>query len=302
MRTFHTGGIFSSETGEIIQSPTEGIIKYDINKKGKKILTKYQEKAFLTLEEKEIMIKKNNIKTIKLKVPPYTIILMKSGKKVYEKQIIGECGLLKENKKIKEIKEIKSNLSGIMFIKKKNINLLWILSSNIIIYELLINIINIISKIQKPISKKRKNISYIKNIQSKTKVNHVFLDINRINVRNFISHKRNENLIENKTKKEILTRKVKTHKTLSIKNNKIKVGNMKSEGEKITKFLVTKFSIQIIEKRKNMVSIRKSMAYKVPKNMKTKNINTIKKGNMIYRLKYSRQKNEDIVQGHKGHM
>ena len=36
MRTFHTGGIFSSEIAQMILAPSEGIIKYNSKKAGKK--------------------------------------------------------------------------------------------------------------------------------------------------------------------------------------------------------------------------------------------------------------------------
>ena len=56
MRTFHTGGIFSSEIAKTILAPNDGIIKYKSKKGGRKINTKYKEKVFFTTEEKEIRI------------------------------------------------------------------------------------------------------------------------------------------------------------------------------------------------------------------------------------------------------
>ena len=153
MRTFHTGGIFSGEVAETIQTPVEGILYYNTKEKGKKIITKYNEKAFLTLEEKEVKIYKTNQRKFKIKIPEYSLILIRPNSKVYNKQILAERINKKQTKKTKDIKEIKSSLSGTIIFNEKKGKYLWISSSNIVRND------QIFKKLKQPRTKKILKIS-----------------------------------------------------------------------------------------------------------------------------------------------
>lgn len=111
MRTFHTGGIFSSEAENNIVSPTNGIINYEFKKGIKKILTKYREKAFLLLKPKKIKITNEKYKNYAILLPKYSIIYSSPYQKIYNKQIIAKIinWNKKALKKTEEKKEIKRN-------------------------------------------------------------------------------------------------------------------------------------------------------------------------------------------------
>ena len=139
MRTFHTGGIFSGEIQETIQAPFSGTLHYNIKTKGKKIITKYSEKTFLTEQEKEISIKNHRFKNYKITVPANSIILVKPNKRVCANQVIAQSYSWKsksQRKKTNQTKEIKSALSGTVIYKSTDKrNLLWILSCSVIAKE-----------------------------------------------------------------------------------------------------------------------------------------------------------------------
>lgn len=102
MRTFHTGGVFTSKksrkiTQQVICSPYTGIANYTF-KNGKKLTTKYGEDFFFTLKNKKIMISINKINKVLIKIPKYSMLFLKPNQKVYKKQIIAEIKNKKQNK------------------------------------------------------------------------------------------------------------------------------------------------------------------------------------------------------------
>lgn len=303
MRTFHTGGIFSGEVAETIQAPIEGTIYYDAKKLGKKIITKYNEKAFLTLNEKEIAIYKDNIKKFKIKIPEHSLIYAKPKTKVFYKQVIAQRTIWKnkrETKKTKEIKEIKSSISGTIFFKgkqqKHKAKHLWISSNNIIINE---QIFNKIKKLKTEKFPKTKNNTKKKQIK-KMKISFSNLkDLKSkgdIKIR-FISKVNNVLQREIKEEREFTTRKNNTTQIIKGLNKELQVGNFILKRKKLTKNIINKYSAQSIEKRINIQVLQKSVIHNVSKNINIKESGTIKKGSTLCFLRYSRQKTEDIVQG-----
>nr|YP_009503401.1 RNA polymerase beta'' subunit [Euglena clara]AXA45457.1 RNA polymerase beta'' subunit [Euglena clara] len=280
MRTFHTGGIFSGEVAKTILAPHKGSIYYNSDKKGKKIFTKYKEKAFLTFCKKKVTIIENTKNKSTIYLPEYTIIYARPKEKIFEKQIIAEVCEYKQKKlkvKTEEVQEIKAKTSGqIINMKKKN-KLLWILSGNIISYHKLHE--NLHNKLfYKELLVKHKRKFYAE----KVKVSSV------------------KNKLENE--KNIVVNKIKKEKIIKIKENSIQcqipLGKLLNKERKILTFK-NKYSAQIIQKNNNLTWIRKANAYLIEDNKKISNKNSlaIKKNSIISRTYYKKQKTEDIVQG-----
>ena len=140
MRTFHTGGIFTSEARQQIVSPVNGIIRFYKNLKTVLLRTNRGEDVLLTKNAGSfILIPTNkNQNLIQIKVLRNTILFLKNNQYVYKDKVIGE--LINKNKKIKiEIKPIVSDNCGETFIprlkKRQNIinnnKLIWILAGQL---------------------------------------------------------------------------------------------------------------------------------------------------------------------------
>ena len=140
MRTFHTGGIFTSEARQQIISPMNGIIKFSKSLRTIMLRTNRGEEVVVTKNSGLlILIPDNNLKElIKINVLRNTILFPKSNQYIQKETVIGE--LINPNKQIKtEIKTILSDTSGEIFIPrlKNKINLLnnnklmWILSGQL---------------------------------------------------------------------------------------------------------------------------------------------------------------------------
>lgn len=297
MRTFHTGGIFSGEEENNIISPVNGTLIYD-NKGGKKILTKYYEKAFLTYQEKKVIIHTNKFKNYRIKLPKYSIIYNRPYQKVYSKQTIAKMIDYKNKftKKIREKKEIKTSVTGqimskdVKDISKKNIKQIWILNGNIISYSKLtynIKNIKILETNIKKITIKNKLKLNINNFQYHTKNNRKTQGINYIIQRKITAEK------------ELLVKKHKTEKKLYIPQNKKSIGNLIYKHKKLSKNIINKKTNLVLQKYKNILNVKKTNPYIVPKKSKilNKNSDIIKKNNNIAYINYKKQKNEDIVQG-----
>lgn len=140
MRTFHTGGIFTSEARQKITSPTNGIIRFYKYLKTVLLRTNRGEDVLITKNSGSIILipedKKQDL--IKIEVLKNTILFPKNNQYISKDTVIGE--LLNINKQIKtEIKPILSDTCGEIFIprlKKKfnllnNNKLIWILAGQL---------------------------------------------------------------------------------------------------------------------------------------------------------------------------
>lgn len=140
MRTFHTGGIFTSEARQQIISPINGIIRF----------SKFLETVVLrTNRGEEVLVTKNSGSLIlipdiashnihKIELSRNTILFPKHNQYIQKDTVIGE--LINTNKQIKrEIKPILSNTSGEIIIPNlktklnslNNNKLLWLLSGQL---------------------------------------------------------------------------------------------------------------------------------------------------------------------------
>jgi DNA-directed RNA polymerase subunit beta' len=140
MRTFHTGGIFTSEAREQILSPLNGIIKFYKTLRTVVLRTNRGEDVLVTKNSGSlILIPDDKTKQlIQIKVLKNTILFPKNNQYILKNTVIGE--LINLNKQIKtEVKPIISNASGEIFMPplKKRVNLLnnnklvWILAGQL---------------------------------------------------------------------------------------------------------------------------------------------------------------------------
>jgi DNA-directed RNA polymerase subunit beta' len=140
MRTFHTGGIFTSEAREQIISPLNGIIQFYKILKTVILRTNRGEDVLVTKNSGSLILipdgKDQDL--VQIEVSRNTILFPKNNQYILKDTVIGE--LINNNKQIKtEIKPILSDTSGEIFIPplKQKINLLnnnkliWILSGQL---------------------------------------------------------------------------------------------------------------------------------------------------------------------------
>ena len=141
MRTFHTGGIFTSEARQQIISPANGIIKFYKTLKTVILRTNRGEDVLVTKNSGSLVLIPDNPNhnLIKIEVLRNTILFPKNNQYVLKDNVIGE--LINTNKQIKtEIKPILNDKSGEIFMPrlKKKVNLtnntnklIWILSGQL---------------------------------------------------------------------------------------------------------------------------------------------------------------------------
>jgi DNA-directed RNA polymerase subunit beta' len=140
MRTFHTGGIFTSEARQQIISPVNGIIRFYKLLKTVLLRTNRGEDVLITKNSGSIILipEDKTQELIEIEVLRNTILFPKNNQYISKDTVIGE--LINKNKQIKtEIKPIVSNNCGEIFMPrlKKKVNLLnnnkliWILSGQL---------------------------------------------------------------------------------------------------------------------------------------------------------------------------
>jgi DNA-directed RNA polymerase subunit beta' len=127
MRTFHTGGIFTSEARQQIISPVNGIIKFYKFLKTVVLRTNRGEDVLITKNSGSIILipEDKNQDVIQIEVLRNTILFPKNNQYILKDTVIGE--LVNTDKQIKiEVKPILSDNSGEIFMPrlKKKVNLL----------------------------------------------------------------------------------------------------------------------------------------------------------------------------------
>ena len=127
MRTFHTGGIFTSEARQQIISPVNGIIKFYKFLKTVILRTNRGEDVLITKNSGSIILipEDKNQDVIPIEVLRNTILFPKNNQYILKDTVIGE--LVNTDKQIKiEVKPILSDNSGEIFMPrlKKKVNLL----------------------------------------------------------------------------------------------------------------------------------------------------------------------------------
>lgn len=306
MRTFHTGGVFSSEVQQTILAPQDGIVDYNDNLGGKTILTKYNEKVFFTTEKKVLTIQKNK-RRYKINLPKNSIIFVQPKKRVFCKQIVAQVtdwGTKKNTKKIKENKEIKTEISGLIkfqyapFLveektKKEEINKIWITNNNILTYQTIYSCLNK-AKYAKAVLKAQKRLE-------KMKVKITKRNFEKLKTKDRFTSRNITYIIQKviKEKKEILVKKNKAEQVIKLENPSKKVNNLITVDEILSKKVRNTFSSEVIQTRKNSIILKKAIPYLISKGSKltVKNFSTIKRNNNISYSYSKKQKTKDIVQG-----
>lgn len=136
MRTFHTGGIFTSEARQQIISPLNGIIQFYKFLKTVVLRTNRGEDVLITKNSGSLILipDKQSSNLVQIEVSKNTIVFPKNNQYVLKDTVIGE--LINTNRQIKtEVKPIVSNISGEIFIPRlkqkpkllNNNKLIWIL-------------------------------------------------------------------------------------------------------------------------------------------------------------------------------
>src|SRR5210317_208310 len=140
MRTFHTGGIFTSEARKQIISPINGIIRFYKNLKTVILRTNRGEDVYVTKNSGSLVLIpfQKNIKLVKIDVVRNTILFPKNNQYILKDTVIGE--LINTNKQtLTERKPILSDTAGEIFIPRLKARtnlitqnrLLWILSGQV---------------------------------------------------------------------------------------------------------------------------------------------------------------------------
>jgi len=140
MRTFHTGGIFTSEARQQIISPTNGVIKFSKILKTIILRTNRGDDVLVTKNSGSLILipEQQKQKIIQIELLRNTMLFVKSNQYVKESAIIGEL-ISTEKQTLTERKPILSDTAGEIFIprlkNKTNLTtqnrLLWILSGQV---------------------------------------------------------------------------------------------------------------------------------------------------------------------------
>ena len=119
MRTFHTGGTFTSKARQQITSPVNGIIKFYKILKSRLLRTNRGEDVLITKNSGSILLlpEDKSKDLIKIKISKNTILFPKNNQYILKDTVIGE--LINTNKHIKtETKPIISNNCGEIFMPR----------------------------------------------------------------------------------------------------------------------------------------------------------------------------------------
>ncbi len=140
MRTFHTGGIFTSEARQQIISPTNGIIKFSKILKTIILRTNRGDDVLVTKNSGSLIVipEQPNEKIIQVELLRNTMLFVKSNQFIKKSAIIGEL-ISTEKQTLTERKPILSDTAGEIFIPRLKTRtnlitqnrLLWILSGQV---------------------------------------------------------------------------------------------------------------------------------------------------------------------------
>ena len=91
MRTFHTGGVFAGEATEKVYAPYSGVVSYGGILRGRKVISRYGEPAFLTVVPVSIKITRSeHSKSVILRFPAFTLLFVYPGQYVMFHQSVAE--------------------------------------------------------------------------------------------------------------------------------------------------------------------------------------------------------------------
>jgi hypothetical protein len=148
MRTFHTGGVFSGDVSDEIRAPYNGFVYYENSIPGILIRALDGKILFLTKSDGTLLFSTNRIvdsnknpvqtewfhplktgKHIytnsdfkKYKIPAYTVLFIRNGEFIFQKQVIAQITSIRTKSNMRDIAElvIKSELEGLFYAKNLN--------------------------------------------------------------------------------------------------------------------------------------------------------------------------------------
>nr|YP_009728199.1 beta' subunit of RNA polymerase [Colemanosphaera angeleri]QIA47173.1 beta' subunit of RNA polymerase [Colemanosphaera angeleri] len=126
MRTFHTGGVFSGDVSDEIRAPYNGFVFYENTIPGILIRALDGKILFLTKSDGTLIFSKQSSLTEqiavsseikKYKIPAYTILFIRNGESVLQKQVIAQITSIKAKSTVRDTAEfvIKSELEGLFY-------------------------------------------------------------------------------------------------------------------------------------------------------------------------------------------
>ncbi|CAM9091014.1 unnamed protein product [Discosporangium mesarthrocarpum] len=123
MRTFHTGGVFTSELTRQIRAEYSGYVCFDANLKVRFFRTNYGKNAYISENESYINLYTYNNDIKPIKIIPETIILISNNTFIKRSDILFELPsrTLHLNESNKEIKFVLAKLSGEIILENKNL-------------------------------------------------------------------------------------------------------------------------------------------------------------------------------------
>nr|QIA46924.1 RNA polymerase beta' subunit [Volvulina compacta] len=138
MRTFHTGGVFSGDVSDEIRASSDGFIHYENTIPGILIRALDGKVLFLTKGDGYLIFSKaskklygaSNKKTNlaqqdikKYKIPAYTILFIRNGEAVKQKQVVAQITSIRTKSNIRDTAEliIKAEFEGLFYAKNQRI-------------------------------------------------------------------------------------------------------------------------------------------------------------------------------------
>nr|YP_007890165.1 beta' subunit of RNA polymerase [Pleodorina starrii]AFY64436.1 beta' subunit of RNA polymerase [Pleodorina starrii] len=146
MRTFHTGGVFSGDVSDEIRAPYNGFVYYEKSIPGILIRALDGKILFLTKSDGTLIFTTNrilnsnknslpidwsdklkigqhvsvNLDIKKYKIPAYTVLFIRNGESVFQKQVVAQITSIKTKPNMRDTAElvIKSELEGLFYAKK----------------------------------------------------------------------------------------------------------------------------------------------------------------------------------------
>ena len=104
MRTFHTGGVFAGEATEKVYAPYSGIVSYGGVARGRKVISRYGEPAFLSVVPVSIKITRpEHSKSVILRFPAFTLLFVYPGQYVLFHQSLAELSRVETDLQCDEI-------------------------------------------------------------------------------------------------------------------------------------------------------------------------------------------------------
>jgi DNA-directed RNA polymerase subunit beta' len=124
MRTFHTGGVFTTEPSRQIRAEFSGKIDFSPRMKIKQTRTQYGENAFISENKSSLSLTTYENKKINIEIFPETLILVQNNTYVKKEDVLFELiSLTKQTGGEKAYKSVYASLSGEVVLENKKTNL-----------------------------------------------------------------------------------------------------------------------------------------------------------------------------------